>query len=112
MTRAQRRRHETKEEIKDAARLLLAEGGHDAVSLRAIARKIGMTAPALYRYYKSHQHIIDELATEMLPTLRTAVQRAEWSHVLRDEQYSRALQLVLESSDPVSMLDKVEAIPV
>ena len=30
---------------------LMAEGGPDAISLRAIAREMGMTAGAIYGYY-------------------------------------------------------------
>lgn len=42
--------------IVAAARTLLANRGE--VSLRAIARELGMTAPALYRYAASHEDLI------------------------------------------------------
>ena len=50
-TRRERLRAETEREIRQAARALLVERGRDAVTLRAIARELGITAPALYRYY-------------------------------------------------------------
>ncbi|MFL6159495.1 MAG: TetR/AcrR family transcriptional regulator [Marmoricola sp.] len=42
--------------IVDAARSLLARRAE--VTLRAVAREIGMTAPALYRYAASHEDLI------------------------------------------------------
>jgi len=48
--RRERLRTATVAEIKDGARRLLVTGGPQAISLRAIARDMGMTAPAIYRY--------------------------------------------------------------
>lgn len=64
-SRRERVRASTVEEIKRTARRLLREGGVAAMSLRAIARDMGMTAPALYRYYASHE----ELAADMVGDL-------------------------------------------
>lgn len=60
-------------DIRRQARRLLADHGPDAVSLRAIARALGITAPALYRYYDSRDDLLaalrseccDELAVEL-----------------------------------------------
>ncbi len=46
--------------IVAAARSLLVNGGE--VSLRAIARELGMTAPALYRYAASHEDLVRMVA--------------------------------------------------
>jgi AcrR family transcriptional regulator len=46
-TRRERLRAATVEEIKTTARRLLVEQGAESVTLRAIAREMGMTAPAL-----------------------------------------------------------------
>ena len=48
----------TAQEIKQTARRLLVDQGPEAVTLRAIAREIGMTAPALYRYFGSHEELL------------------------------------------------------
>ena len=48
----------TTQEILQTARRLLVEQGPEAVSLRAIAREMGMTAPALYRYFGSHEELL------------------------------------------------------
>ena len=47
-TRRERQREATYDEIVGASRELLAEGAE--LSLRAVAGRMGMTAPALYRY--------------------------------------------------------------
>ncbi|MEM7800169.1 MAG: TetR/AcrR family transcriptional regulator [Chloroflexota bacterium] len=52
----------TREEIKEAAREMMLEKGTAGLSIRAIARKMEMTAPALYHYYKN----LDELTTALI----------------------------------------------
>ena len=67
-------------EIKETARRILVAEGPDAVSLRAIAREMGMTAPALYRYFSSHQdlirHVAADIFTEVAADIHAAVHRA------------------------------------
>jgi AcrR family transcriptional regulator len=46
----------TSARIVDAARALLLRNGE--VTLRAVARELGMTAPALYRYAASHEELV------------------------------------------------------
>jgi AcrR family transcriptional regulator len=49
-------------EIKDAAKRQIAEGGAAGLSLRAVAREIGMVSSAVYRYFPSR----DELLTALI----------------------------------------------
>jgi AcrR family transcriptional regulator len=63
LTRRERQREATFEEIVRASRELLAEGAE--LSLRAVASKMGMTAPALYRYVDSYQDLVDLVAFEL-----------------------------------------------
>lgn len=58
-TRRDRVREETLAEIKAAARALLVEQGIAGVQLRPVARAVGMTAPALYRYVDSLDALIE-----------------------------------------------------
>ncbi|KQY57185.1 TetR/AcrR family transcriptional regulator [Nocardioides sp. Root140] len=58
--RRERHRQATLDEIVAAARAILAEGGE--LSLRAVAQRIGMTAPALYRYVESYQDLLRVVA--------------------------------------------------
>jgi AcrR family transcriptional regulator len=79
-SRRDRARAATTEEIKQTARRILIENGPDAVSLRAIAREMGMTAPALYRYFGSHsellKHVIADIFAELTGDLRAAIEDA------------------------------------
>jgi AcrR family transcriptional regulator len=75
-TRRERLRTATVAEIKDGARRLLVAGGPQAVSLRAIARDMGMTAPAIYRYFPSLDALIAELAGDLYDELRVTVDAA------------------------------------
>jgi AcrR family transcriptional regulator len=52
-------------EIKETARRLLAAGGPPAISLRAIARGMGITAPAIYRYFPSLEALVADLCTDL-----------------------------------------------
>jgi AcrR family transcriptional regulator len=62
-TRRERQREATYDEIIRASRELLAEGSE--LSLRAVASRMGMTAPALYRYVGSYQELVDIVAFEI-----------------------------------------------
>ena len=61
--RRERQREATYDEIVRASRELLAEGAE--LSLRAVAARMGMTAPALYRYVASYQELVDLVAFEI-----------------------------------------------
>jgi AcrR family transcriptional regulator len=62
-TRRERQREATYGEIVRASRELLTEGAE--LSLRAVAAKMGLTAPALYRYVASYQELVDLVAYEI-----------------------------------------------
>src|SRR5215469_15896464 len=79
-SRRDRVRAATTQEIIETARRLLVEQGVTAVSLRAIAREMGMTAPALYRYFDSHEellrHVVANIFTEIADHVRGAIKAA------------------------------------
>jgi AcrR family transcriptional regulator len=75
-TRRERLRTATVAEIKEGARRLLVTGGPQAISLRAIARDMGMTAPAIYRYFPSLDALIVALAGDLFDELRQTVEAA------------------------------------
>jgi AcrR family transcriptional regulator len=76
-SRRERVRAATMREIKETARRFLVEQGPDAITLRAIAREMGMTAPALYRYFNSHdelrRHVIGDIYRELAGDINTAI---------------------------------------
>ncbi|KNB50583.1 TetR/AcrR family transcriptional regulator [Streptomyces caatingaensis] len=79
-TSAGGRRHRVREEalaeILRTGRRLLVEEGPAAVTLRAIAREMGMTAPGLYRYYAGHRDLVQALASSLYDELAAALAAA------------------------------------
>ncbi|MGI8446298.1 MAG: TetR/AcrR family transcriptional regulator [Streptosporangiaceae bacterium] len=53
----------TRDRIVAAAAGLLAEGGRDAVSTRAVSAAAGVQAPAIYRLFGDKQGLLDAVAT-------------------------------------------------
>jgi AcrR family transcriptional regulator len=76
VSRRDRVRAATTEEIKQTARRILVEEGPDAASLRAIAAEMGMTAPALYRYFGSRDVLIKHVCSDIFAELATAIREA------------------------------------
>jgi AcrR family transcriptional regulator len=64
-----RGRAETDRRIRSVARALLVDQGAQGVTLRAIAREIGITAPALYRYYDSFEDLIQHVCADICADL-------------------------------------------
>ena len=58
-TRRERLREQTLDEIKAAARAQLVANGPSGIQLRAVARDVGLTAPALYRYFPSLEDLVE-----------------------------------------------------
>lgn len=59
----------TDRDIRSSARALLVTHGPEAVTLRAIARELDVTAPALYRYYTSRDHLIEQIRLDVVADL-------------------------------------------
>jgi len=76
-TARERARAEITAEILDAARGYLATDGAPALSLRAIARDLGMASSALYRYFKSRDELLTRLIIDAYDALGAAAEAAE-----------------------------------
>ncbi|WP_405136913.1 TetR/AcrR family transcriptional regulator [Nocardia sp. NBC_01388] len=63
-------------DIRRVARSLLVEQGPDAITLRAIARELGVTAPALYRYYESRDQLVAAVRTDVCGDLAADLEAA------------------------------------
>jgi AcrR family transcriptional regulator len=63
-------------EIKDVALRQLAEGGPQALSVNAIAKQLGVSGPALYRYYAGRDALLTELIVDAYTDLATALRTA------------------------------------
>jgi AcrR family transcriptional regulator len=76
LSRRERLREATLREIQEVARRLLVQEGAAAISLRAIAREMGMTAPALYRYHPSHTDLVAALTAGLYDELTDELEKA------------------------------------
>jgi len=98
-SRRDRLRAATTQEIIETARKLLVQQGPEAISLRAIAREMGMTAPALYRYFGSHEellrHVVADIFTEIADHVRLAIAAAaETASVRLSEEEVMAVKMM------------------
>jgi AcrR family transcriptional regulator len=66
----------TAEEIKRVARRQMAEAGAAALSLRAIAAEMGITAPAIYRYFPNRDALVTALIVDAFDALGAATREA------------------------------------
>ena len=62
--------------LHDTAASILEEEGLAALSLRAVARKAGVSHAAPYRHYPNHEALLVELAVEGFEELRAAISSA------------------------------------
>jgi AcrR family transcriptional regulator len=76
MTARARARAELVEEIKAAGRRQLSEVGASELSLRAIARELGMVSSAVYRYFASRDELLSALLVDAYNALGAAVEEA------------------------------------
>jgi len=76
VTRRERLRAETISEIKAAALDQIARNGAPSLSLRGVARSVGMSPAGLYRYYDGRDAVLTELVTDAYTDLAIAVESA------------------------------------
>jgi AcrR family transcriptional regulator len=70
-------RAELTEEIKNVARRHVAAAGAPNLSLRAVARDLGIVSSALYRYYASRDELLTALIIDGYDSLGAATEAAE-----------------------------------
>lgn len=75
-TRRERTRAATLEEIKQAALEQIATTGAAGLSLRGVARAIGMSPAGLYRYYDGRDALLTDLIADAYGALATALEEA------------------------------------
>ena len=75
-TARERARAELTWEIKEEAKRQLAATGADGLSLRAVARALGMVSSALYRYYPSRDELLTALIIDAYNALGEAAEQA------------------------------------
>ena len=87
-TARERARLEITQEIVDTARAHLAVYGAAGLSLRAVARDLGMASSAVYRYFPSRDDLLTRLIIDAFNGLGEAAEQAE-ARVDRDDLLGR-----------------------
>jgi AcrR family transcriptional regulator len=113
-TARERARTELTREIKEEARRQLAAAGADGLSLRAVARELGMVSSALYRYYPSRDDLLTALIIDAYDAIGAAAEEAiaaspgpardRWvaaGHAIRDWARARPHEYALIYGSPV-----------
>jgi AcrR family transcriptional regulator len=75
-TRRERARADTLREIRETARRVLVTSGPEGLALRAIAREMGLSAPALYRYFPSREDLVEQLVADLYDELSDHLEAA------------------------------------
>ena len=89
-TARERVRAEITREITDTARDQLAASGAAALSLRAVARDLGMVSSAIYRYFASRDELLTALIIDGYNAIGAAVENGDAS-CARDDYRGRWL---------------------
>jgi AcrR family transcriptional regulator len=76
-TARERARAELTREIKEEARRQLAANGAGGLSLRAVARELGMVSSAIYRYFPSRDELLTALIIDAYNALGEAAEAAD-----------------------------------
>jgi AcrR family transcriptional regulator len=114
-TARERVRAELIGEITDVARRHLARDGAAGLSLRAVARELGMVSSAIYRYFPSRDDLLTALIVDGYNAVGEAVEKAEaarpradhmerWlavCHAVRDWAVARPQEYALIYGSPV-----------
>jgi len=72
-TMRERYRAQVRDEVKQAALLQLAESGPAGLSISAIGKQLGVSGPALYRYFASRDELLTELVIDAYHDLAHAL---------------------------------------
>lgn len=62
--------------ILEAARDLIADGGFEALSMRAVAERVGVSATALYHYFQNKQALVDRVVRSAFERFAASLEAA------------------------------------
>lgn len=122
-TARERARAELTREIKEEARRQLAAAGAHGLSLRAVARELGMVSSALYRYFPSRDELLTALIIDAYDAIGERAEgavrdadpadpRAQWiafAHGVRDWAIAHPHEYALVYGSPVPGYQAPEA---
>jgi AcrR family transcriptional regulator len=94
-SRRERLRAQTLIEIREHGYAQIAAGGPSALSLNGIAKAMGMSGPAMYRYVASRDELLATLVTESYEDLAGAL--AEAAHAARRRAAEGRLRAIADA---------------
>lgn len=111
-TARDRARAELTQEIKNEARRQLAADGAQKLSLRSVARELGMVSSALYRYFPSRDELLTALIIDAYDAVGEAAEKAardggpreRWTkacHAIRDWARANPHEYALIYGSPI-----------
>ena len=65
-----------REKILDTSRHLLFSEGYSAISMRKIAKQIGVTATSIYLYFENKDHLVHTLIEESVEELSVSIEKS------------------------------------
>jgi AcrR family transcriptional regulator len=100
--RRPRVRERTRRRVLDAARVLVASSGLDALSMRTLADEAGVSATTLYNLFGTKEGVVHAVATDILGEIDSA-----FEHVVHDDPVEQLrarilllVDLVIEQAPP------------
>ncbi len=85
-----RKTESSRERISAAAQELFLKDGVDGISMRKVAEKVGVTAPAIYRHFKDKEELLAEIINVGLEILQSYLAPA----FRADDPYERLQRLI------------------
>jgi AcrR family transcriptional regulator len=101
--------------LLDAGRDLVTEGGPDALTLAALARRVGLSRPSLYEYFRSREELVAAIVIDELPEWTRHLDRAVASAdgiPAKIEAYLRTeLEIITDGSHSAVVALSAHALP-
>lgn len=109
----------TRERVIDSALQLMDEEGLHALTMRALARKLGVEAMSLYNHVHDKEDLMDGVIERVMEGFRRPSQRDKWLEAAREagREWRRLLkahppmiQLLAEHSKPMTTLAALDCV--
>jgi AcrR family transcriptional regulator len=81
-----------KQQIIDAARKLIIRKGSEHLTVRAMAKEVGLTEAAIYRHFRSKREILSFLMNHIMDTMLHDVERKETENTTSLDAINQALR--------------------
>jgi AcrR family transcriptional regulator len=66
-----------REQIVAAASVLLEDGGADGVTMQAVAQRVGVRAPSLYKHVRDRRDLLEAVVATSVETVREVLEAAQ-----------------------------------